>query len=137
MDAESRRAALKRLVEALKRGQTRPVDDVYDDDVVIEWPRSGEVVRGKQNIAEVRAAYPTLPTATLRRIIGSADLWVAEVIFAYHGARYYPVPIHEYRGIHEYRDGREVGESWYFEAPVEAPAWRAHWDERAASSPVT
>jgi hypothetical protein len=131
MDEESRRAALERLVEALDHGDTRPFDDIYDDDVIIEWPQSGEVIRGKQNIAELRAAYPTPPTATLRRIIGAGDLWAAEMIFDYDGARYYTVL------IHEYRDGRVVRETCYYAAPFEAPAWRAQWVEPAASSAVS
>jgi hypothetical protein len=131
MDNKSRRAALERLVEALNQGETRPFDDIYDDDVVIEWPQSGEVIRGKQNIAELRAAYPTPPTATLRRIIGAGDLWAAEMIFDYDGDRFYTVL------IHEYRDGRVARETCYYAAPFEAPAWRAQWVEPAASSAVS
>jgi hypothetical protein len=131
MDEESRRAALERLVEAFHRGDTRPFDDVYDDDVIIEWPQSGEVIRGKQNIAELRAAYPTPPTATLRRIIGSGDLWAAEMIFDYDGDRYHTVL------IHEYRDGRVIRETCYYAAPFEAPAWRAQWVEPAAPAAVS
>lgn len=128
IDEESRRAALERLVGALDDGETRPFDDIYDDQVVIEWPQSGEVIRGKQNIAELRAAYPNPPTATLRRIIGSGDLWAAEMIFDYDGARYYTVL------IHEYRDGLVARETCYYAAPFEAPAWRAQWVEPAAST---
>jgi hypothetical protein len=131
MDNKSRRAALERLVEALNQGETRPFDDIYHDDVAIEWPQSGEVIRGKQNIAELRAAYPTPPTATLRRIIGAGDLWAAEMIFDYDGDRYYTVL------IHEYRDGRVARETCYYAAPFEAPAWRAQWVEPAASSAVS
>jgi hypothetical protein len=131
MHEESRRAALERLVEALNQGETRPFDDVYDDDVVIEGPQSGEVIRGKQKIAELRAAYPTPPTATLRRIIGAGDLWAAEMIFDYDGDRYYTVL------IHEYRDGRVVRETCYYAAPFEAPAWRAQWVEPARTSAVS
>jgi hypothetical protein len=128
MDEESRRAALERLVEALDDGETRPFDDIYDDQVVIEWPQSGEVIRGKQNIAELRAAYPNPPTASLRRIIGSGDLWAAEMIFNYDGARYYTVL------IHEYRNGLVARETCYYAAPFEAPAWRAQWVEPATTS---
>ena len=35
---------------------------IYHDDVVIEWPHSGEVIRGKRNIRELRLAFPTPPT---------------------------------------------------------------------------
>ena len=97
MDDESRRARIRRLVEAINTQEMEPFDAIYHDDVVIEWPQSGEVIRGKQNIRELRLAFPTPPTATLRRIIGSGDLWAAEMIFDYAGDRFYTVLIHEYR----------------------------------------
>jgi hypothetical protein len=132
MDDESRRAGIRRLVEAINTQDMDPFDAIYHDDVIIEWPQSGEVIRGKQNIRELRLARPTAsPTATLRRIIGSGDLWATEMIFDYAGDRYYTVL------IHEYRDGLVVQETCYYGAPFEAPAWRAQWVERAPSSAVT
>ena len=128
MDDESRRARIRRLVEAINTQEMEPFDAIYHDDVVIEWPQSGEVIRGKQNIRELRLAFPTPPTATLRRIIGSGELWAAEMIFDYAGDRFYTVL------IHEYRDGLVVRETSYDGAPFEAPAWRAQWVERTPSS---
>jgi hypothetical protein len=95
--------------------------------VVIEWPQSGEIIRGKQNIRQLRQAYPNPPTATLRRIIGSGDLWAAEMLFDYDGDRYHTIL------IHEYHDGRVVRETTYYAAPFEAPTWRAQWVEHVAT----
>ena len=132
MDDESRRAGIRRLVDAINTHDLEPFDAIYHDDVVIEWPQSGEVIRGKQNIRELRLARPTAqPTATLRRIIGSGDLWATEMIFDYAGDRYYTVL------IHEYRDRLVVRETCYYGAPFEAPAWRAQWVERAPRAAVT
>ena len=129
MDDESRRAEMRRLVEAINARELEPFDTIYHDDVIIEWPQSDEVIRGKHNIRELRLARPTAqPTATLRRIIGSGDLWAAEMIFDYDGDRFYTVL------IHEYRDGLVARETCYYGAPFEAPAWRAQWVERAPSS---
>jgi hypothetical protein len=52
------------------RGRAQMGGRIYHDDVVIEWPQSGEVIRGNRNIRELRLAFPIPPTATLRRIIG-------------------------------------------------------------------
>jgi hypothetical protein len=131
MNDESRRAGIRRLVEAINSHEMEAFDAIYHDNVVIEWPQSGEVIRGKKNIRELRLAFPTPPTATLRRIIGSGDLWATEMIFDYAGDRYYTVL------IHEYRDGLVVRETCYYGAPFEAPAWRAQWVERAPSSAVS
>jgi hypothetical protein len=129
MDDESRRAGIRRLVEAINTRDLELFDRVYSDDVVIEWPQSGEVIRGKHNIRELRLARPTArPTATLCRIIGSGDLWATEMIFDYDGDRFYTVL------IHEYRDGLVVRETCYYGAPFEAPAWRAQWVEPVGST---
>jgi hypothetical protein len=86
------------------------------------------VVRGKKNIRDLRLAYPIPPTATLRRIAGSGDLWVMEMVFEYNGDRFHVVV------FHEYRDGRVARETAYYAAPFEAPAWRARWVEPVPSS---
>jgi SnoaL-like domain len=128
MDDASRRAAIRRFVESINTRDMEPADFLYDDDVVIEWPQSGELIRGKKNIRELRLAFPTPPTATLRRIVGSGDLWVIEMLFDYKGDRYNTIV------VHEYREGLVVHETAYYGAPFEPPAWRAKWVESASSS---
>jgi hypothetical protein len=128
MDDQARRARVGQLVEAINARDKEWFDALYDDDVVIHWPQSGEVIRGKKNIRELREAYPTPPTATLRRIVGSGDLWAIEMDFDYDGDRFHVIL------IHQYRDGLVVSETSYYAAPFQAPAWRARWVEPAASS---
>jgi hypothetical protein len=128
MDDEARRATIRRFVAAINARDLEIFDAVYHDDVVIQWPQSGEVIRGKHNIRELRQAYPTPPTATLRRIIGSGDLWATEMDFDYDGDRFDVIV------IHQWRDGLVESETSYYAAPFQAPAWRARWVEPAASS---
>ncbi len=56
MDDESRRARIRQIVEAVNTRDMEYFDVLYHDDVVIEWPQSGEVIRSKQNIRELRLA---------------------------------------------------------------------------------
>jgi ketosteroid isomerase-like protein len=128
MDDEARRAQIRRLVEALNTRDMAWFDALYHNDVVIYWPQSGEVIRGKQHIRELRQAYPTPPTATLGRIIGSGDLWATEMEFDYDGDRFHVVV------IHQLRDGLVASETSYYAAPFQAPAWRAKWVELAPSA---
>ncbi len=128
MDDEARRVGIRKIVEALNARDMEVFDAIYHDDLVVEWPQSGEVIRGKKNIRELRLAYPTPPTATLRRIVGSGDLWAMEMVFDYDGDRFHTIV------IHQYRDGRVVRETSYYAAPFEAPAWRARWVEPVPSS---
>jgi hypothetical protein len=128
MDDETRRASIQQLVEAINTRDMEYFDALYHDDVVIHWPQSGEVIRGKHNIRQLRQGYPTPPTATLRRVVGSGDVWAMEMDFDYDGDLFHVIL------IHQYRDGLVESETAYYAAPFEAPAWRAKWVEPAASS---
>ena len=128
MDDEARRTKARQLVEALNARDLDWFDALYHDDVVIEWPQSGEVIRGKHNIRALREAYPTPPTASPGRIIGSGDLWATEMDFDYDGDRFHVMV------IHQWRDGLVMRETSYYAAPFEAPAWRARWVEPVTSS---
>src|SRR6266571_5351346 len=96
-----------------------PFDAIYHDDVVVEWPQSGEVIRGKKNIRELRLAHPTPPTATLHRIVGSGDLWAMEMDFDYDGDPFHVILIHQYgdrsrpavqaRAVRERQPGARAG----------------------------
>jgi hypothetical protein len=129
MDDESTRAGIRRFVEAINTGEMEPFDALYHDDVIIEWPQSGEVILGKQKIRELRLAYPTPPRATLRRIVGHGDLWATEMLFDYAGDPFHTIV------IHEYRDGRVALETSYYAAQFQAPSWRAKWVEPTSPNP--
>ena len=97
---------------------------IYRDDAVLEYPQSGELTRGRRNIQGQRAGQPSNKRFTIRRIIGSGDLWVTEYILTYDGQPSYTV------SIMEFSDGKVARETRYFADPFEASAWRAQWVER-------
>jgi hypothetical protein len=45
---------------------------------VLEYPQSGERIRGRRKIKSSRAAQPNRKRFTIRRVIGAGDLWVTE-----------------------------------------------------------
>jgi len=87
---------------------------IYHEDAVLEYPQSGERTRGRRNIQGQRASQPNKKRFTVRRIIGSGDLWVTELILTYDGKPSYKV----------------ARETQYFADPFVAPAFRARWVER-------
>jgi len=97
---------------------------IYLDDAVLEYPQSGERTRGRSNIQNQRASQPSKKRFSIRRIIGSGDLWVTEFILTYDGKPSYTVSIMEFRGV------KVVRETQYFADPFVAPAFRARWVER-------
>src|ERR1700761_4193362 len=71
--------------------------DIYRDDAVLEYPQSGERIRGRRNIQASRAAQPNPKRFTVRRITGRDDLWVSEFILSYDGKPSYTVSIMEFQ----------------------------------------
>ncbi len=101
---------------------------IYREDAVLEYPQSGERIRGPRkdlSCSRAGAAEPeTLPT-TVRRTIGAGDLWVTEYVLTYDGRPSYTV------SIMEFVDGKVVRETQYFGDPFEPGRFsRAQWVER-------
>jgi hypothetical protein len=97
---------------------------IYHADALLDYPQSGERTRGRYNIQNQRATQPSKKRFTVRRIIGSGDLWVTEFILTYDGKPSYTV------SIMEFRDDKVARETQYFADPFAAPAWRTKWVER-------
>ena len=97
---------------------------IYREDAVLEYPQSGELTRGRRNIQGQRESQPNKKRFTIRRIIGSGDLWVTEFILMYDNKPSYTVSIMEFSG------DKVARETQYFADPFPAPAFRAKWVER-------
>ena len=99
----------------------------YLDDAVLEYPQSGELTRGRRNIQGQRESQPNKKRFTIRRIIGSGELWVTEFILMYDNKPSYTVSIMEFKG------DKVARETQYFADPFPASAFRAQWVERMDS----
>ena len=97
---------------------------IYHDDAVLEYPQSGERIRGRSNIQAQRSTQPSKKRFSVRRIVGGGDLWVTEFILTYAGKPSYTVSIMEFKG------DKVARETQYFADPFEAASWRAQWVER-------
>ena len=98
--------------------------DIYRDDAVLEYPQSGERIRGRYNIQASRVAQPNSKRFTVRRIVGTGNLWVTEFILAYDGQPSYSV------SIMEFLDGKVARETQYFGDPFEPGPSRVQLVER-------
>lgn len=83
MNIEEIRAILDRYWEATGALDLEKVHEFYHDDVVIEFPQSGERIRGKQKILELRSDYPSKTSYKILRVRGGGNLWTTEVIVTY------------------------------------------------------
>ncbi len=91
---------------------------------MLEYPQSGERIRGRAGIEASRAAQPNVKRFTVRRIIGAGDLWVTEYILTYDGHPSFTV------SIMEFLEGKVVRETQYFGDPFDPGRSRAQWVER-------
>src|SRR3974377_2239047 len=115
------RAALDRHGAASDANDFEAEHEIYRDDAVLEYPQSGERIRGRRNIQASRFAQPNKKRFTVRRILGAADLWVTELLLTYDGLPSYTV------SIMEFRDGKVARETQYFGDPFEPGPSRAQW----------
>jgi hypothetical protein len=118
------RAALDQHWAASDASDFETEHQIYHEDAVLEYPQSGERTRSRRNIQNQRASQPSEKRFTVRRIIGSGNLWVTEFILTYDGKPSYTV------SIMEFRDDKVRRETQYFADPFVAPASRAQWVER-------
>jgi hypothetical protein len=124
-DPAAMRAAFERLLhggpDALspeEEYQTR------HEDYVMDMPQSGERIRGRDQMRAMQEAYPTPPTITVRRVVGSGAVWILEGVNDYAGDVWHVVLILELDP-----EGHVVRDTRYYAKPLDPPAWRASWVE--------
>ena len=124
MNSQAIRSAIDQHWAASAAGDQIAEHAIYRDDVVCEYPQSGEVIRGRSNLQALRSHHPGRPSGfAVRRIAGEGSLWITEYVINYGTTRTFAV------SIMEFRDDKVAHETQYFADPFDAPAWRAQWVE--------
>jgi len=133
MDDTAKRRLLVRQFEEGR--DLEATHEMYHDDAVLEFPQSGERFVGKANFLTWRKQYPAKVDYRIRRITGTGDLWVLELLVSYDGS-----PPMFGVGVVVFRGDKIARESVYAMEGFEAAAWRAEWatrfDPLAAVSPA-
>jgi hypothetical protein len=124
MNGQTVQAALERHWAASDASDFEAEHEIYREDAVLEYPQSGERIRGRRNIQESRTVQPNTKRFAVRRMTGSGDLWVTEFVLSYDGVPSYVV------SIMEFRDGLVARETQYFSERFEPGPSRAHLVER-------
>jgi hypothetical protein len=140
------------LVERYVRAHTEQdwasVVEMTAPDVLVSYPQSGEVIKGRDDYVAMLSNYPgrldeselavtrlhvpkesvhviaspiALPMIT---VIGAGDDFFFEGLVRYPDGSDFNIV-----GLIELGAGRVVKETWYFAAPFDAPAWRAPYVE--------
>jgi hypothetical protein len=124
MNDRTVRLALERHWDASDASDFEIEHEIYHETAVLDYPQSGERIRGRHNIQESRFVQPNKKRFTVRRIIGSGDLWVSEFVLTYDGIPSYAV------SIMEFREGLVARETQYFADRFDPAPSRAHLVER-------
>jgi hypothetical protein len=124
MDENGIREALDRHWAASDANDFDAEHAIYREDALLEYPQSGEHIRGRSNIQASRVAQPSAKRFTVRRVVGSGDLWVTEFILEYDGRPSFSV------SVMEFLDGKVARETQYFADAFEPGPSRAQWVER-------
>lgn len=144
MVASNNRQIVDRYVRAMTEVDLDAVDELLHDDVIVEFPQSGERIRGRANRRATMEKYPGGGIRpVLGRVIGGEDQWIATPAytvvrvsgqgdeFVIVGKIRYPNgEIWHNVELAMLSDGRIARLTSYFGAPFEAPEWRAPYVER-------
>lgn len=124
MEEQIIRQALQRHWDASDASDFPAEHEIYHDDAVLDYPQSGERIRGRRNIQSSRAAQPNRKRFAVSRITGGRDIWVTEYVLSYDDRPSYVV------SIMEFRQGLVAHETQYFSDSFEPSPSRAHLVER-------
>src|SRR5438094_8583133 len=120
MEEQNIRMAIDRHWAASAAGDQVAEHEIYHDDIVCEYPQSGEVIRGRSNLQALRSHNPGRSSgSSVRRIVGKGNLWITEYVITYEGKRVYTV------SIMEFRDGKVFHETESFADPINDAAQHA------------
>jgi len=121
MKDEEIRAALNQHWTASNSGDFTTEHDIYHEDAILDYPQSRERILGRHNIQISRTVQPNKKQFVVHRILGSADLWITELILTYDAQPFYTVSIMEFSGV------KVAHETQYFAGPFEAGESRKKW----------
>jgi ketosteroid isomerase-like protein len=115
---------LARFFEAEEAGDVDGMREFVHDDVVMEWPQSGERFRGVDNAAGAVLATEVRPeVAGEPSIVGEGRHWTMRMPLRYGDDLYH------YVGVFEIAGGRIERSTEYFGAPFPAQEGRAAYAE--------
>ena len=144
-------ALSERYARALASGDYKVIDEVFTEDFVDEYPQSGEVIRGRDNLRAMMEHRPGLtpdtgpdiasvrtlasdehrilaPLFTVVRVQGRGDAGTTTLRARYPDGSWWWIVV-----VYELRDGRIARSTSFFAPQFEAPEWRAPFVEQRTS----
>lgn len=117
---------LERFWTTMQTNDFVTASELLHDDYLLEWPQSGERIRGRANFVAVNVNYPAHGPweFTIHRILAEGDEVVSDVSVTDGVVRARAIT------FSTMRDGKILRQTEFWPDPFEAPAWRAQWVEK-------
>ena len=117
---------VERFWKTMERNDFHAAAEFLHDKFVLEWPQSGERIRGRENFARLNTAYPAngVWRFQINSIMAEGDMVVTDVSVT-DGVRHDRVIT-----FSTVRDGQIWRQVEFWPEPFEAPEWRRAWVER-------
>jgi ketosteroid isomerase-like protein len=120
----------KQVVEAfwaaMQTNDFKSAGEFLHDDYVLEWPQSGEQIRGRANFVAINENYPAHGRweFTIHHILSEGDKVVSDVGVTDGTITGRAIT------FSTIRDGKILHQTEFWPDPFEPAAWRAQWIEK-------
>jgi ketosteroid isomerase-like protein len=125
--AEMSKGVVERFWKLMDANDFRAAGELLHDQYILEWPQSGERVKGREHFVAINTNYPVHGRwhVAILRLVSEGDEVVSEVNVTDDGDV-------NMRAItfSTVRDGRILRQREFWPEPFEPAAWRAQWVER-------
>lgn len=124
------RQVVERFWAAMGENDFQADGKLLHDQFVLEWPQSGERIRGRSNFVAINEQYPATGRwrFTLHRLVADSSGVVTDVTVTDGTVSGRAIT------FSEVRDGRIVRQTEYWPDPFEPATWRARWVEQTRST---
>ena len=125
-ETDSSKEVIQGFWTAMQSNDFKSAGEWLHDDYVLEWPQSGERIRGRTNFVAINEKYPAHGRWKFRihRMVAEGnqvvtDVGVTDGVINARVITFSTV-----------RDEKIVHQTEFWPDPFEAPAWRAEWVEK-------
>lgn len=126
MTSATNRQMVERFWQTMNTNDWQAVGRLLHDAFTLDYPQSGERIRGRANFAAINANYPAVGPwrFAVRRIVADGDSAASDVEVSA------PEITARVVSFFEPRDGLVARITEFWPDPFPAAAWRAQWVER-------
>jgi ketosteroid isomerase-like protein len=125
-DSKESKQIIERFWATMQTNDFQAVGELLHDDYALEWPQSGERIRGRANFVAINENYPAHGrwAFTIHRIITEGNEVVSDVDVTDGIIRGRVIT------FSTVQDGKIFHQTEFWPDPFEAAAWRAQWVEK-------